>query len=1258
MTYTCLGDNDYEITLTVFRDCFNGEPPFDDPAAIGIFNANNVLLNFELIDFDPMINDTLDPILSNDCFVAPPDVCVHRTIYTTVVNLPPIAGGYQLAYQRCCRNVTIVNLVEPLDVGATFGVTISESALNECDSSPVFDFYPPIYICVNEPINFDQSASDLDGDSIVYKLCAPLSGVTPDNPLPQPPNNPPYPEVPWLSPPYGVDNMLNGLPGGDPLTINPQTGLLTGTPNTIGQFVVGVCAEAYRNGELIATIRRDFQYNVGVCGVATSAFFAPEVQCDDLTVEFENQSVLADDYLWIFGDPANSTSTLPNPVFTYSDTGTYTVTLIAEPGTSCVDTATTTITLLADSIYPEFEVEYTECSDSMVIQVTDFSVDSLSNFVAWDWELDSADGIDTSSLQNPIFIVQNGGTAVLNLTVTAANGCIETYQESFEVDLLEDELVGDTVQICAGELIGLNPPPNITSGTYLWSPATGLNNPTFFNPIASPEETTTYTATITEGNCQIQRSVTVIVPEPVLAIAPDDFETCEPLVKLVAQTNTGIDFIWATDINFDNVLSEDSLLVDEPFGETTYYLLVRDSIGCAKIDSVTVNAIGVNTDLSSPDLICLGETLDLSVSNLDNDDELTYFWYPEFYIQNGQNTDAVTIAPIDPGLQFIYVQTENQHGCVRIDSTEIGVVDTTDMADFVAFQQCGGFTVQFTNTSTNAPFYIWDFGDSSNPNSTSTEDNPTYTYPEEGTYFVTLMLPTEVNCPDTVIQAVQVIAPQIELGFSYEITECSDSIVIAFTDESTNEQSEFTDWNWQFSDGQSSNLQNPTLSFDETQNLEILLVTTSSDGCMDSIFQNITIELIMVDLQDTVMVCPNESIGLNPNPNLNYEYEWAPSTGLNNPNAPNPLASPLETTTYTVTISNEAEVACEIVREVTVEVLPGVDLQVSNDTTICSDEILLSATSSNAVSIQWTDDPIFPVILSEEFEYLAMPSGETAYFVEVENEFGCTEKDTIIINDGRINVVAPDTFQVCIGDTLTIEIENLNPDDGAIYEWSPAENIISGGNTTSPLVDPTDNNVFTVEITNDFGCTATETVEIQLNNTNPALSITPSIDTIFVGDTIQLESTFDNSYSYTWNPTNTLSFPFFDYNPLAFPTENTTYQLVIRDGEGCTATAETVIVVFDKNCTDPFIFIPTGFSPNGNSKNEFIQVFGNNIDEMELRIYNRWGEKIFESFDQSDKWDGTFKGEALPPDVYGYYLSVRCFDGETYFKKGNITLIR
>ena len=99
-------------------------------------------------------------------------------------------------------------------------------------------------------------------------------------------------------------------------------------------------------------------------------------------------------------------------------------------------------------------------------------------------------------------------------------------------------------------------------------------------------------------------------------------------------------------------------------------------------------------------------------------------------------------------------------------------------------------------------------------------------------------------------------------------------------------------------------------------------------------------------------------------------------------------------------------------------------------------------------------------------------------------------------------------------------------------------------------------------------------------------------------------------------------------------------------------------MVFDPLCIEPYIFLPNAFSPNGDMNNDILQLKGQFVEEMHLIIFDRWGQKVFESREQSFGWDGTFKGEELSPDTYGFYLTVRCIDGEEYFKKGNISLIR
>ena len=100
------------------------------------------------------------------------------------------------------------------------------------------------------------------------------------------------------------------------------------------------------------------------------------------------------------------------------------------------------------------------------------------------------------------------------------------------------------------------------------------------------------------------------------------------------------------------------------------------------------------------------------------------------------------------------------------------------------------------------------------------------------------------------------------------------------------------------------------------------------------------------------------------------------------------------------------------------------------------------------------------------------------------------------------------------------------------------------------------------------------------------------------------------------------------------------------------------VFVIRPTCDERDVYLPNAFSPNGDNNNDVFRIRSNFIDQVEMAIYDRWGEKIFETTDKNTWWDGTYKGNLLPPDVYAYYFKVRCIDGDTYFKKGNVTLIR
>jgi len=442
--YDCLGNNDYRITLKLYRDCINGLASYDNPATIFIFDSNGNLLNNIQMPFPGAV--VLPVTINNPCFVPPTNICVEEAVYTTTVNLPPIAGGYNIVYQRCCRNNTILNLINPGDVGSTYMTHIPDASIVSCNNSSRYNNFPPIFLCAEVPLIFDHSATDPDGDSIFYQFCDPFTGLDPCCPILGPQasngngagcpavcpfnaNSPPYSFVPWLAP-YNASYPMSSSPA---MAVNSVTGLMTGTPNMLGQWVVGVCAYEYRNGVLINTNKRDFQFNVVNCpGLPVASIPQQTTFCFGYTVNFSQTSLNAFSYTWDFGDltTTSDVSTLQSPTYTYSTPGNYNVTLIINPGTLCADTAVNTFQIMP-LLNPNFTPPPGQC-----VYNNSFSFTPGGAFMGngtFNWNFGANASATTSNLQNPNNISFNAvGTYPVTLTVSE-NGCTETYTANVNV---------------------------------------------------------------------------------------------------------------------------------------------------------------------------------------------------------------------------------------------------------------------------------------------------------------------------------------------------------------------------------------------------------------------------------------------------------------------------------------------------------------------------------------------------------------------------------------------------------------------------------------------------------------------------------------------------------------------------------------------------------------------------------------------------------------------------------------------------------
>lgn len=360
--YDCLGGDQYRITIKIYKDCSPGVTTgFDDPLFLTIFGSGNQVLQTLQIPLPGFTNVPFTP--GNPCFQAPPNVCVQEAIYVTTVTLSGSPGGYTFAYQRCCRNNTILNILDPGGTGATYTETTPLNTVATCNNSPRFNHFPPIALCVGDSLIFDHSATDPDGDSLVYEFVPTFSGATPGNPMPNVASNPPYAPILFQAP-FSANNPITSSP---PSSINPQTGVLKVYPTQQGQFVVGVAAREYRNGVLIGIHRRDFQFNVTQCLVNTvSQFEIPlndiqevngtYVSCGQLQVTFDNNSINSSYYYWDFGVPNITTdnSTQTDPTYTFPGPGTYQIMLVSNPGYFCADTSYQDLV-----VRPEFDPQIT-----------------------------------------------------------------------------------------------------------------------------------------------------------------------------------------------------------------------------------------------------------------------------------------------------------------------------------------------------------------------------------------------------------------------------------------------------------------------------------------------------------------------------------------------------------------------------------------------------------------------------------------------------------------------------------------------------------------------------------------------------------------------------------------------------------------------------------------------------------------------------------------------------------------------------------
>ncbi|MBI1286525.1 MAG: T9SS type B sorting domain-containing protein [Flavobacteriales bacterium] len=942
LVYTYLGNSQYAITLVVYRDCLSGQAPFDDPAAIGIFNSSGTLVQDLSFSLDSIVQ--LQSTINSSCVTAPNSVCTEAGYYTDIVTLPPTPGGYTIAYQRCCRNSVVQNIVDPGNVGATYVATIPGSGSSPDNSSPIWSNLPPLYVCANLPWQFDHSAFDLDGDSLVYSLCTPYSGATSSSPQPNPPGAPPYTPISWQAP-YSINDMMGGVP----LTIDPQTGELNATPNAIGTYVIGMCVQEYRNGVLLGETRRCIQINVVNCQ-APVAFpddineVIPNsfINCTEF-VEFNASSSSGFNIWWDFGDPTTTSdqSTQQSPSWTYPGPGTYDLTLVVynpiNPNDPlCTDTTVQQVTV-QPQVLPNAGPDTATCP-GIPVQI------GAPAIPGWTYSWSPTTGLDNPNSSQPTASITGQTTYVL--TAFDSEGCSGT--DTVTVGLLSNASAnaGQDVQICPGDSVQLNASGGVD---YAWFPVSFIDNISVSNPTVYPPVTTNYIVGVTNADgCVGLDTVQVQVFQPQLSVSPSVTICVGDTVQLTA--SGAVTYSWSPTVN----ISDANVANPEvwPASTTTYVVDATDANGCELSDSVQVTVQPLPVANAGADVaICFGECTTLQASGGD-----TYSWSPATGLSDANSSSPEAC----PQVTTTYVVTVSDNiGCSSTDTVTVTVNPLPTVGAGADQTLCLGQSVQLQ--ATGADSYVWTpttgLSDANISNPTAQPSVPT-DYVVEG---------TDANgCSNTDTVLVDVF-----------LVDAIGDTIICIGDQAQLGVVGGVSWTWTPATGLSDpNAQFPTAS--PTTTTVYTVVGDDGSGCLASD----TVTVVVSPLPTAFAgfdqgVCAGSNVQLNATGGVGYQ--WSPTTGLSNPNISNPIVTfSSDTATYVVTVTDI--IGCSSSDSVTVWQEPLPNALAGPDTTICAGESV-QLFSSGGQTYSWS--PTSGLNNPNIHNPIATPLSTTTYTVTV-----------------------------------------------------------------------------------------------------------------------------------------------------------------------------------------------------------------------------------------------------------------------------------
>ena len=885
-------------------------------------------------------------------------------------------------------------------------------------------------------------------------------------------------------------------------------------------------------------------------------------------------------YLWSPATTLTSSNTATTGAFPNTTT-TYQV--IVQNGALCEDSATVTVNV---NLPPTITV-----SNDTSICLGDSAQLNASGGTNYTWTPNL--NITNNTISNPI-VFPVASTNYL-VSVENADGCSDTASVNVTVNALPTITTSNDTTICIGDTI-----PLFASGgtNYSWFPTASLTDAGASNTDAFPTVSTTYTVTVTDNaGCSDSADITINVNTLPSITTSGDQTICENDTALI-WAQGGTNYTWTPTTNLFTPTNDSTLA--NPGTTTSYTVTVSDANNCSDDATVTVNVNTLpNVTVSNDTSICVGDSAFLNAGGAIN-----YVWTPAASLDD-PNISNPTATP--PGTTTYTVVGTDGNNCSNSANVTVTVVSPP------AVNTSGDQTICINDTA-----QIWADGGTSytwtpTTNLFTPTNDSTLANPSANTTY-TVRVEDAIGCfTDASVTVFVNALPTITT--SGDQTICENDTALIWAQGGTN-------YTWTpntdlFTPTNDSTLANPGTTTTYT------VTVSDANNCSDDATVTVNVNTLPnVTVSNDTSICVGDSAFLNAGGAINYV--WTPAASLDDPNISNPIATPPGTTTYTVvgtdgnncsnlanvtvtvvsppvvntsgdqticindtaqiwadggtsytwtpttnlftptndstlanpsanttyTVRVEDAIGCFTDASVTVFVNALPTITTSGDQTICENDTAL-IWAQGGTNYTWT--PNTDLFTPTNDSTLANPGTTTTYTVTVSDASNCSDDTTVTVNVNTLPAVTTSNdTTICLGDTLA-----LFATGGISFSWSPNFNI-NDITSSTPLVWPNTDTAYVVTVTDNNGCENTGTTNVSVLTTINLTTIPSGSDTICHLDTIPLQAF--GATQFTWSPGTSLSDSNIS-NPLAFPTNTVTYELIGTTPAGCADTTTLTLVV-------------------------------------------------------------------------------------------------